>query len=415
MIEKALHGGKGYWIWMALLTAGIGIGLLAYRYQLREGLWVTGMSRNVSWGFYISQFTFLVGVAASVLMVVLPLYLHNFKAFGRIAVLAQFLAVGALAMSLLFIFSDVGMPMRILNVPLYPTPWSMLFYDTVFLPGFLMLNLIIAWATLGAEKRDAPPPSWVRLLIFLSIPWAVVMHTVTAFIYAGTPGRGFWMTAIMAPRFLVTAFAAGPALLIMLSALLDAVARFHVGEKAIQKLTTIMLYSLIIDAFFLAVEYYTTFYADVPAYSETFRYLFFGIGPNRAMVPWYWTMNIAIATAIGLLALPGTRNNRPRLLAACIVALVGLWIDKGYVLVPAAFIPNVFGRVTEYPPSGVELALSAGIYCLGILIISALYKVTVSVYSASFGGGTFPDDTDSREGAIMTGCPNNRLTGDVAP
>ncbi|MDZ7699687.1 MAG: NrfD/PsrC family molybdoenzyme membrane anchor subunit [Deltaproteobacteria bacterium] len=158
MIEKALHGGKSYWTWVSLLATGIGIGLLAYLYQLQEGLWVTGMSRNVSWGFYISQFTFLVGVAASVLMVVLPLYLHNFRAFGPIAVLTQFLAVGVLLMSLLFIFSDVGMPMRILNVPLNPTPWSMLFYDTVFLPGFLVLNLIIGWTVLGAEKRGSRLP-----------------------------------------------------------------------------------------------------------------------------------------------------------------------------------------------------------------------------------------------------------------
>ena len=168
------------------------------------------MSRNVSWGFYISQFTFLVGVAASVFMVVLPLYLHDFKAFAPITALAQFLAVGALAMSLLFIFSDVGMPMRILNVPLNPTPGSMLFYDTIFLPGFMLINLVIGWTAVGAEKRETRPcPGGSRALSTSPLPWAVIMHTVTAFIYAGTPGRGFWMTAIMAPRFLTTAFAAG--------------------------------------------------------------------------------------------------------------------------------------------------------------------------------------------------------------
>jgi len=379
MIEKALHGGKGYWIWVIVLMAGIGIGFLAYMYQLREGLWVTGMSRNVSWGFYISQFTFLVGVAASVLMVVLPLYLHDFKAFGQITILAQFMVVGTLLMSLLFIFSDVGMPMRILNVPLNPTPRSMLFYDTVFLLGFFLLHFVIGWTALGAEKRDAPPARWLKVLIYLSIPWAVIMHTVTAFIYAGTPGRGFWMTAIMAPRFLVTAFAAGTALLTVLTMVLKAVARFEVRESTIQKLVTILIYSLIIDVFFLGVEYYTAFYSHVPSYVETFKYLFLGIDGNTALVPWYWTMNMSLLAAIALLVMPGTRHNRTRLSVACILALIGLWIDKGFVLVPAAFIPNVFGRITEYPPSRVELALSLGIYCLGILVITALYKVVVAV------------------------------------
>ncbi|MEJ2589285.1 MAG: polysulfide reductase NrfD [Deltaproteobacteria bacterium] len=379
MIEKALHGGKAYWTWVIVLGVGIGIGFLAYLYQLREGLWVTGMSRNVSWGFYISQFTFLVGEAASVLMVVLPLYLHNFKAFGQIIILTQFLAVGALLMSLLFIFSDVGMPMRILKVPLNPTPWSMLFYDTVFPPGFLILNLIIGWTALGAEKRGVPPPGWVKGLIYLSIPWAAVMHTVTAFIYAGTPGRGFWMTAIMAPRFLVTAFAAGMALLIILCSLLSRVADFEVQESALQKMVTILLYALIIDAFFLGVEYYTAFYSRVPEYMETFQYLFLGIDGNSALVPWTWVMNLALLAAIGLLAMPATRRHRPRLVVASFIALIGLWIDKGFILVPAAFIPNVFGRIMEYPPSWVELVLSLGVYCLGMLVITALYKVMVAV------------------------------------
>ena len=379
MLEKVLHGGKGYWVWVFALAAGVGIGFIAYLYQLREGMWVTGMSRDVSWGFYISQFTFLVGVAASVLMVVLPLYLHDFKAFGRITALSQFLAVGALFMSLLFIFSDVGMPMRILNVPLNPTPQSMLFYDTVFLPGFMLLNLIIGWTAIGAEKREVPLQWWVKGLIYLSMPWAVVMHTVTAFIYAGTPGRGFWMTAIMAPRFLVTAFAAGPALLIILSTIIKTLTRFEVTEKAIQKLVTIMLYALIIDVFFLGVEYFTVFYAHIPEYTETFQYLFLGINGNCALVPWYWGMNIAILVAIGLLVIPGARSNRPVLVAACIIALIGLWIDKGFVLVPAAFIPNVFGRIMEYPPSWVELTISLGVYSLGTLIITALYKIVISV------------------------------------
>ncbi|MDZ7699688.1 MAG: NrfD/PsrC family molybdoenzyme membrane anchor subunit [Deltaproteobacteria bacterium] len=216
-------------------------------------------------------------------------------------------------------------------------------------------------------------------LIYLSIPWAAVMHTVTAFIYGGTPGRGFWMTAIMAPRFLVTACAAGMAFLIILCTLLRRVAHFEVQESALQKMVTLLLYTLIIDVFFLGVEYYTVFYSHVPAYTETFRYLIFGIDGNQALVPWVWAMNLALLVSIGLLVMPGTRGNRLRLIAACAVALIGLWIDKGFVLVPAAFIPNVFGRVMEYPPSWVELALSLGIYCLGILVITALYKVVVAV------------------------------------
>jgi len=389
MLEHIFHGTKGYWSWVLLLLLGIGAGLTAYLYQLQEGMWVTGMSRDVSWGFYISQFTFLVGVAASVFVVVMPLYLYSFEEFSDIALPAQFLSVAALLMSLLFIFCDVGMPMRIFNVPLHPTPHSMLFYDTILIPGFILLNLVIGWTALDALKRGVPMPGWVRGLIYLSMPWAVLMHTVTAFIYAGTPGRGFWMTAIMVPRFLVSAFATGCALLIILCTVLQLFCRFTVQEKAVQNLAAIMLYCLVLDAFFLGVEYFTAWYSHIPMFTETLQYLFIGIDGNTAFVPWYRTMNIAILTAVALLCIPAVRNRRWCLVPTCLIALAGLWIDKGFILVSAAFIPNVFGKITEYPPTAVELTVSLGVYCLGILVLTFLYKVfTVVVSQAGVGSKT---------------------------
>lgn len=124
MLETATKGSKKYWILLLVLAAISGIGFLAYMKQFQQGLGVTGMSRDVSWGFYIAQFTFLVGVAAGGVMVVLPYYLHDYKKFGRITVLGEFLAVAALVMCLLFIVVDLGQPMRILNVWIYPTPVS---------------------------------------------------------------------------------------------------------------------------------------------------------------------------------------------------------------------------------------------------------------------------------------------------
>src|SRR3990172_3648137 len=209
MLEKALYGSKRYWTWIIFLLAVIGIGFLAYLKQLSEGLGVTGLSRDVSWGFYIAQFTFLVGVAASAVMLVIPYYLHNYKKFGKIVILGEFLAISAVSMCMLFILVEMGESMRVLNVVLHPTPNSVMFWDAVVLNGYLFINLIVGWTTLGADRKGVPAPSWVKPLIYLSIPWAVSIHTVTAFLYAGLPGRHLWLTAIMAARFLASAFAAG--------------------------------------------------------------------------------------------------------------------------------------------------------------------------------------------------------------
>ena len=253
MLDKALTGSKRYWTWIFILLAIIGVAVLTYLKQFNEGLGITGLSRDVSWGLYIGQFTFLVGVAASAVMLVIPYYLHDFKKFGKIVILGEFLAISAVIMCVLFIFVDMGQPMRITNVLLFPTPNSVMFWDSVVLVGYLMLNLVIGWTTLGAERKGVKPPQWVKPLIYLSIPWAVSIHTVTAFLYAGIPGRHFWLTAVMAPRFLASAFAGGPSLLILLALLVRKFTKFDPGTEPIQALGKIVTYAMFANVFLLGM------------------------------------------------------------------------------------------------------------------------------------------------------------------
>src|SRR5512141_2606923 len=236
MLERAFTGSQKYYRFLMLLLVVIRLGAASYLYQLNNGLPLTGMSRDVSWGFYIAQFTYLVGVAASAVMVVLPYYLHNVKVFGKITIIGEFLAVAAVTMCLLFIVVDLGKPMRMLNVLLYPTPNSILFWDMIVLNGYLFLNIIIGWNVLEAERKGTHYPDWVKPLIYLSVPWAVSIHTVTAFLDAGLPGRHYWLTAIMAARFLASAFASGPSLLILLALFLRKNTKFDPGKAAIDKL-----------------------------------------------------------------------------------------------------------------------------------------------------------------------------------
>ena len=215
MLEHALRGDKRYWSWVIALMAVIGVGVLFYLRQYNEGLGITGLGRDVTWGFYIAQLTFMVGVAASAVMVVLPYYLHNYKAFGKITILGEFVAIGSVIVCVTFVFVDLGQPFRMMNMFLHPSLNSMLFWDSVALSGYFILNIVISHVTLGAERKGIAPPKWIKPVIYLSIPWAVSIHTVTAFLYAGLAARPFWMTAILAPRFLASAFSAGPALLIL--------------------------------------------------------------------------------------------------------------------------------------------------------------------------------------------------------
>jgi molybdopterin-containing oxidoreductase family membrane subunit len=306
MLELAIKGSKRYYGWMTALLAVIGVGFICYLWQLSFGLGITGMSRDVSWGFYIAQFTFLVGVAASAVMVVLPYYLHNYKAFGRITILGEFLAVASVTMCVLFVFVDLGQPMRILNLVLHPSPSSVLFWDVIVLNVYLLLNIVIGWKVLEAERNGVAPAAWLKPLIYLSIPWAVSIHTVTAYLYCGLPGRGFWLTAILAPRFLSSAFASGPAFLILLSLFIRKVTKFDPGKEQIQSLSKIVAYAICLNVFFFLCEVFVVFYSAIPEHMDHFKYLFVGLHGHGVLVPWMWTSMILMVVAIILLVNPVT-------------------------------------------------------------------------------------------------------------
>ncbi len=379
MLEKVLIGDKRYWGWIAVLLVLIGIGVLAYLRQFDQGLGTTGLSRDVTWGFYIAQFTFLVGVAASAVMVVLPYYLHNYKEFGRITILGEFVAIGSVIMCMTFIFVDMGQPLRILNVFRFPTLHSLMFWDTVALMGYLVLNILISHYTLNSERKGVAPPRWIKPIIILSIPWAISIHTVTAFLYSGLAARPFWMTAILAPRFLASAFSAGPALLILFCFLLRKITRFDAGKEAIQKLAVIVTYAMAVNIFFVLMELFTAIYSNIPEHIDHFQYLFFGIDGHTKLVPWMWTSVVLSIISLLLLLNPGTRKNERTLGFACAAIFVALWIDKGLGLVVTGFIPNPLGVVVEYWPTFPEVMIAIGVYGIGALAVTLLYKIALSV------------------------------------
>ena len=379
MLDKALSGGRGYWTWVFILLGIIFIGFLFWLKQFYTGLTITGLSRDVSWGFYIAQFTFMVGVAASAVLVVLPYYLHNYKAFSKLTILGEFLAIPSVIMCMSFIVVDLGQPFRLFNIFLYPTLHSMMFWDTVALGGYLLLNILISRVTLDAEKKQIAPPQWIKFFIILSIPWAVSIHTVTAFLYAGLSARPFWMTAVLAPRFLASAFSSGPALLILLVLILKKVSKFDAGKEPVQKLAEIATYAMTINVFLILMELFTALYSGMPEHSIHLQYLFIGIEGHTALVPWMWASSILAVITLFVLIPPKTRRNETTLAIGCVMLFLSIWIDKGMGMIVAGYVPNPLGNVTEYFPTAPELMITLMVYAMGALIITVLYKVALGV------------------------------------
>ena len=384
MIEKTLKGKPAYWIWLAFLGTFVAIGAACYVRQYIFGLALTGMSRDVSWGIYISQFTFLVGVAAGGLMLVLPYYIHDYKAFGKLTILGEFLAISAIIMCLMFIMADLGQPLRGLNMILHPTPNSMLFWDMVVLLGYLTLNVLCGWVILTAERKGTHPPKWIYFFVYVSIPFAVSIHTVTAMLYCGLPGRHFWLSAIIAPRFLASAFAAGPALIVVACLIMKRVANFDAGKEALAKLSTIIMYAAIINTFFVILEFFVGYYSNVPGHIHSLQYLFFGLEHHghvyNNLVPFMWGSVFLNFAGLGLLAYMKFNEWTDGMLgAACVMIFFALWIDKGLGFVLGGFVPNMLDQVVEYYPTANEVGITIGIWAAGFFLVTVLYKIAVGV------------------------------------
>jgi len=187
------------------------------------------------------------------------------------------------------------------------------------------------------------------------------------------------MTAILAPRFLASAFSAGPALLILFCFLLRKFTKFDAGREPIQKVAQIVTYAMAVNMFFVLMELFTAIYSNMPEHVSHFQYLFMGIGGQGNLVPWMWTSVILGVVSLVLLIVPKTRQNEQTLILACVMLFISLWIDKGLALIVAGFVPNPLAYVVEYVPTIPELGISVAVYAMGLLIVTGLYKIALSV------------------------------------
>lgn len=536
----AFTGDWRYLAWMGALTVVALLGLSAYARQLVHGLAVTGMSNEVSWGVYIANFTFLVGVAAAAVMMVIPVYVYKSEDLHDVVIFGELLAIAAICMCLAFVTVDLGRPDRAWH--LLP-PWgqmnlpsSLLSWDVIVLNGYLLLNLHICGYVLYSRYRGRTPSPWLYVpFVFVSIVWAVSIHTVTAFLYVGLGGRSFWNSAIVGPRFIASAFAAGPALIILalqvvrrvtalpgaaggegapvatagadgltpddtrtleralpgltrlagpartaalgavhtveapvgavllrqgertdqvfvvlsgrvavmseeegrrnlarviksggqfgrVAALhavpcagtamaeepvraaavpvallreleagregLQAIDRVVISDRALFRLRSIVQVAMVINVFLLVNEVFKEFYSGTHHVASA-QYLLFGLHGHAALVPWIWTAIAFNLAGMVLLLLPLSRRI-VWLDVACVLCIVGIWIEKGMGLVVPGFVPTPLGDIVEYRPTWNETIVSLGIWAFGLMVYTVLLRVAVPIIQGRFSQ-TEPD------------------------
>ena len=378
----AFQGDWRYYAWMGVLTVFCLLGLNAYVRQFVHGLVVTGMSDQVSWGVYISNFTFMVGVAAAAAMLVIPVYIYDNKELHDLVIFGELLAVAAIIMCLAFVTVDLGRPDRfwhlIPGIGQFNFPGSMLSWDVIVLNGYLLLNVHICGYLLYTRYSGARPGPWFYIpFVFIAIFWAISIHTVTAFLYVGLGGRPYWNSSIVGPRFIASAFTAGPALIILALQVIRRVTDYRISDRALLTLRNIVQVSMLINVFLLANEIFKEFYART-AHVASSEYLYFGLHGFHALVPWIWSAIAFNLVAMVILVLPLSKSLR-YLNFACILSIVGIWIEKGMGLVVPGFIPSPLGEIVEYSPSMNETLVCLGIWAFGLLCYTWMLRMAIPI------------------------------------
>jgi Ni/Fe-hydrogenase subunit HybB-like protein len=402
-VRTTMHGNRTYWLWMLCLAAVMLGGAIGYFFQLRDGLAVTGMNDHVSWGLYISNFTFLVGMAAAAMMLVLPAYVLHDVDFSRAVLMAEAVAVSALLMALGFVVVDIGNPFAswhlIPGIGYLNFPRSLLAWDVIVLNGYLLINMAIPFYILYSRFAGRAPNKKAYLpWMYIAVMWAVSIHMVTAFLLAGLPARPFWNTALLGPRFLASAFTAGPAFVILLLYFIRSHSKYEIAEGALHKLALMTTVAAQINLVMLGSELFYKFYSPTH-HGINARYLFFGLGEYNALVPWVWTA-IGMNTFATLTMMSERLRHNQRILSiACVLLFVGIYIEKGMGLVIPGFIPSPLGEIVEYSPTLPELAVTAGIWAFGFAVLTTLIRISLPI---ELGEVRSPRLAPARQSASVT-------------
>ena len=381
-VSYVLKGGMKFYAWMGALALLMVAMLYVFYLQNTEGLIVTGMTSQIHEGLYFANLVFLVGVAAGAVTIVFPAYVYHHEGMHKVSVLGEMLAITAVIMVMMFVFAHMGRPDRLWHmIP----PWgiyslsSMLGWDVLVLTGYLILNIICGFYYLWCKYTGKPiNQRWFIPLVFVAIAWALSIHTVTAFLIATMPARPMWHHTVMPIRFIATAFAAGPALIILIFLIIRNTTKFWIEDSAIKLLASIVTWCLGIAIFLTLSEVVIELYARTE-HANGLYYLMFGLHGLTRLVPWFWSAVVLMIGAFILFLTPAVRNNMKLLSIACAMAFTGIWIEKGMGLIVPGFIPTPIGEVTEYYPSFVEWLMTLGIWAFGFFILTILLKGAIGI------------------------------------
>lgn len=380
-LRNTLVGSKVYYAWMGFLLVLSSFGVWGFYHHITVGLITTGMRDQVSWGISIGTYAFLIGVATSVIILLIPGYIYNWKPAKNIVIVGEILALSALTMCILFVMTDIGRPERfwhmlpflgILNLPSSLMGWNAVVMPAYFFFDLFIIIYILYKAYVGKGYNEKFVYGYVIFMIF----WAIVAHSITAFIFNVLPAHPYWNASILVPRFIATALASGGAILLLVLQMVRKIGQVEIDDEAVFKIADILNYVMFLNLLLFLSEVIMIFTSENQRFTHM-RYYFVGLRSYA------WVAIFCNFSAYFLLMFRKLRENYFYLNIACVFIFIGIFIEKGIGLVIPGYIPTPLGEVYHYTPTLGEWAMMAGISGIGLIVATVFLKIAIPLVMTS--------------------------------
>ena len=324
---------RAWTVWISILGLGLLIGFGSFVYQVTSGLGVTGLSNTVSWGMYIVSFIFLVGVSAGGLIVVAGAELAGSQRFEHLNKLAVICSIAAVTTAAGSILPDLGRPFAAWKMMVHPNFTSPLVWDM----GVLTVYLLIGAIDLYILTRPEVSRKSLRIMAIISLPVAIIVHSVTAWIFGLLVARPFWNTPLLAPLFISSALVSGTALVIATAWVVERVTPWRAGSEAMDGLRRLILWFIAADVFLLGTEVMTTFVSGEPDHRRQLDILLVG-----RLAPVFW-LEIIVGVFLPTIILLSNRVRKHSwmLLVAAVLLILGVFAKRINILFAAEFEPLI--------------------------------------------------------------------------
>jgi len=402
-----MTGQAAYRGWMAFLIALMGLGFAVWLHQLSNGLTVTGMNNVVSWGLYIIAFMYFVGLSAGGLIVVAGAQLAGTEQFRPLSRLAVVLSGAAIVVAALFVLPDLGHPERVYRIVISGQFYSPLVWDVIVIVAFLAIAGVDLWLLTRPRVRE----SAVTVMAIVSLPVAILLASVDAWIFGLLVARPFWNSPLLAPMFISSALVSGMGLLLVVTVVLRKLNVLKVEQGVVESVGKLMVWFIAIDLFLLFAEVLTAIASNVPDHRDQTMLLLSG-----KLAPFFWPeVILGGLVPFVILALPQTRRKNGLLGLAGALAVGGILLKRLNIMMASMSLPLIelapgqsFGRYVEpgerfwlrlgeYTPTWVEWSIAAGIVAFGALLVTlgVRYLVTrplpaPAIEPAASGAATMP-------------------------